>query len=139
MGVQDRGRHGWRSDAEGSPDFSALRSVMGSRQAGDILGKLSFFIFDMLFEGGEDRRGQPFSERRRLEHAVTDELVQLRLAGALAGGGQPLLTAACRLDLEGIVLKRLDAPYEAVRGGARIAGSRPSAGRRRRWWWAAGR
>ncbi len=104
-------------DAEGSPDFSALRSVMGSRQAGDIWGELSFFIFDMLFDGGEDLRGRPFSERRhRLEHAVTDELVQLRLALALPGGGQPLLTAACRLGLEGIVSKRLDAFYEAREG-----------------------
>ena len=104
-------------DAEGSPDFSALRSFMGSRQAGAIRGELAFFVFDMLFDGGEDLRGLPLSARRVcLEDAATADQGQVRVASALLGGGPALLKAACRLGFQGIVSKRLDAPYEAREG-----------------------
>ena len=104
-------------NGEGSPDFSALRSAMGSRQAGSIKGELTFLIFDMLFDRAVDLRPKPLAERRaRLERVGSAEDGPVRLTQALPGGGQALLTAACRLGLEGIVSKRLDAPYEAREG-----------------------
>ena len=105
-------------NAAGAPDFSALRAAMGRRQAGKIVGDLTFFAFDMLMGArGEDLRAHPLADRRtRLEAAISDDAVHCRLAGDLPGGGSALLEAACRMGLEGIVSKRLDAPYEAREG-----------------------
>ncbi len=104
-------------DGKGSPNFSALRSAMGSRQTGAIKGKLTFFIFDMLYDGAVDLRQKPLAERLdRLARVSMAEDGPLRCTEALPGGGAALLTAACRLGLEGIVSKRLDAPYQAREG-----------------------
>ena len=104
-------------DGDGSPNFSALRSAMGSRQAGIIRGELAFFIIDMQFDGAVDLRPKPLVERRaRLERVGVAEEGKVRLTEALPGGGPVLLQAACRLGLEGIVSKRLDAAYDAREG-----------------------
>ena len=102
---------------DGSPNFSALRSAMGSRQAGAIKGELTFFVFDMLYDGAVDLRPKPLAERRgRLERVGLADEGRVRLTEPLPGGGPDLLTAACRLGLEGIVSKRLDAAYDAREG-----------------------
>ncbi len=100
---------------DSSPDFSALRSYMGSRQTGRIVGELVFFAFDMLAEGPTDLRGLPLRARKvRLLAALERAGPAIRRVDALPGhDGQRLLTAACRMGLEGIVSKRLDAPYDA--------------------------
>ena len=104
-------------NGEGSPDFSALRSAMGSRQVGSLKGELTFFVFDRLFEGAEDLRPKPLAERHaRLDQVGVKDEGRIQLTDPLPGGGPDLLTAACRLGLEGIVSKRLDAPYEAREG-----------------------
>ena len=108
--------------AAGAPDFSALRSFMGSRQTGRIVGELVFFAFDLLADRSGDLRAKPLSERKaRLCAAVEPSGVarshRIRQVGALPGSDGPaLLAAATAMGLEGIVSKRLDAPYT---GGAR--------------------
>ncbi|MHB8284761.1 MAG: ATP dependent DNA ligase [Caulobacteraceae bacterium] len=104
--------------SDGSPDFSALRSYMGSRQTGRIIGDLTFIVFDLLADASGDLRGKPLEARRaRLEIMLGYEPAHIRLAGALPGhDGRALLDAACRLGLEGIVSKRLSSLYE---GGER--------------------
>jgi bifunctional non-homologous end joining protein LigD len=101
-------------DDDGRPDFSALRSAVGRRQAGAIEGQLVLFLFDLLWAEGEDVRSRPLEDRlARLEQAagaVLDDTV--RLSQALPGSGPTLLDAACRLELEGIVSKRLGSTYE---------------------------
>ena len=49
---------------DGSPDFSALRSYMGSRQTGRIAGELTFFAFDLLATRTKDLRGEPLRARK---------------------------------------------------------------------------
>ena len=100
-------------DAKGHPDFSALRSAMGFRQRGRLIGDLVYFIFDMLVDGGCDLRPMPLTKRReRLSKALAhNRNGRVGEVTALPGGGPELLTAACRMELEGIVSKRLDAPY----------------------------
>jgi bifunctional non-homologous end joining protein LigD len=96
------------------PDFSALRSAVGRRQGGHIEGDLVVFLFDLLWEGRQDLRALPLAERLARLEALAAPVVgeRFRLAQALPGAGPALLDAACRLELEGIVSKRLDAPYQ---------------------------
>lgn len=103
---------------DGSPDFSALRSYMVSRQTGRIMGELTFIVFDLLADASGDLRGKPLEERRkRLQTMLGYEPASIRLASALPGhDGRALLDAACRLGLEGIVSKGLSSLYE---GGER--------------------
>ena len=109
-------------DAHGAPDFPALRAAMGSRQTGQIAGKLTFLLFDLLADASGDLRAQPLRVRKaRLLAAVGHDRARarLRLVGELPGcGGAALLEAASGLGLEGIVSKRLDAPYTG--GAARL-------------------
>ena len=100
-------------DGKGHPDFSALRSAMGSRQRGRMTGDLTFFAFDILTHGGDDMRGERLSFRLDLLCQTLEDVEgeRIREVTDLPGGGPELLSAACRMGLEGIVSKRLDAVY----------------------------
>ncbi len=105
-------------DPDGKPIFSALRSAVGHRQAGKIVGDLVFIAFDLLWLGERDLRPQAIEARKAELAAVLAPIVGdvFRLAPELPGRGAPLLDAACALRLEGIVSKRLGAPYEGGDG-----------------------
>ncbi|HVY33673.1 MAG TPA: DNA ligase D, partial [Caulobacteraceae bacterium] len=79
---------------------------------------LILFAFDLLFEGGEDLRPLPLSQRKaRLQSLLsTIKGQRVRYVEHFETAGQAVLESACRLDLEGIVSKRLDAPYRSGRG-----------------------
>ena len=102
-------------DAQGSPDFAALQAALaeGSTE------RLVFFAFDLLGAGDQDLRENPLAARKErlkalLEEAAADHAV-LRYVDHFATGGAAVLEAACRISLEGIVSKRLDAPYRSGR------------------------
>ncbi|AYV48569.1 DNA ligase D [Caulobacter flavus] len=102
-------------DETGAPDFAALQAAISS---GDTKA-LVFFVFDMLFEAGEDLRDLPLAERKdRLAAHVDASGPTLRYVDHFITGGDAVLLSACRMDLEGIVSKRLDAPYRSGRGEA---------------------
>ena len=98
----------------GIPNFLALRSAMSGGQS-----KLLYYAFDLLHLDGYDLRGASLADRRGV------------LAQLLAGspGGRILMSEtidiqeppdllyrhACELGLEGIVAKRVDAPYRSGR------------------------
>jgi bifunctional non-homologous end joining protein LigD len=103
-------------DAQGQPDFSALRSAMGRRQTGAMVGTLVYFVFDLLFLDGEDLTGQPLKVRKARLKAVLEpdgEPISDRLRYVEPVEAEPrhLFGAACRMGLEGIVSKRVDATY----------------------------
>jgi bifunctional non-homologous end joining protein LigD len=101
-------------DDHGHPDFSQLRSTLGYRQRGTITGKLTFYAFDLLAHGREDFRGYALSVRKqRLSELIENDADHIRLVEPIQGEGARLLQAACGLELEGIVSKRLDAPYKS--------------------------
>jgi bifunctional non-homologous end joining protein LigD len=72
-------------------------------------------IFDLLSIDGADLRSLPLSERRRRLAAVLlggpDAL--LFSSNVEAGEGEALFRHACAMNLEGIVSKRLEAPYRS--------------------------
>jgi len=103
-------------DAGQMPDFSALQAAI----SGGRTGALIYFAFDLLFEGKEDLRTLPLSHRKaRLEawvgRAPEAGAGRLRYVEHFGSTGQAVLESACRMDLEGVISKKLDAPYRAGR------------------------
>jgi len=106
-------------DPSGRSLFSLLQQSLDARRAQD----LTFFAFDLLQLDGQDLRSLPLAERH---HRLTQLLRAgratvkgpVRLGQRLTGDGSELLRAACGLGLEGIIAKRIDAPYSSTRGTA---------------------
>jgi len=100
-------------DHNGAPDFAALQAALSDGKSQDLV----FFAFDLLFANGEDLRPLPLSERKaRLQKLLAKTASQLRFVEHFTSGGDAVLQSACRMNLEGIVSKRLDAPYASGRG-----------------------
>ncbi|MFO1248947.1 MAG: DNA ligase D [Alphaproteobacteria bacterium] len=102
-------------DHNGAPDFAALQAALSDGKSEALVN----FVFDLLFVDSEDLRPLPLSERKArlakvLKTAKTSD--QLRFVEHFASGGDAVLQSACRMHLEGIVSKRLDAPYSSGRG-----------------------
>jgi len=96
------------------PDFSALQVALHD----GAHDKIFFYAFDLLFSGGQDLREKPLQERKRrqLELIGPDEGQRLRYVEHFTTGGDAVLRSACRMELEGIVSKRVNAPYRSGRG-----------------------
>jgi bifunctional non-homologous end joining protein LigD len=101
-------------DENGAPDFAALQAALSEGKTDDLV----YFAFDLLFDGGEDLRAMPLSERKarlqRLLSEVGDD-ARIRFVEHFETGGEAVLRSACRLSLEGIVSKQADAPYASGR------------------------
>ena len=103
--------------ANGSPDFAGLQAALSSGKTGDLV----FFVFDLLFSQGEDLRRLPLSERKARLQALLEahqdaKGQRIRYVDHFVTAGDAVLQSACRMDLEGIVSKKLDAPYRSGRG-----------------------
>ncbi len=101
-------------DENGAPDFAALQAALSEGKTDALV----FFAFDLLFEGDEDLRQLPLTERKeRLQKLLDDagEDPRLRFVEHFETGGDAVLKSACKLSLEGIVSKQADAPYQSGR------------------------
>jgi bifunctional non-homologous end joining protein LigD len=113
-------------DDNGSPDFAALQAALADGDTNNLI----FFSFDLLFVAGEVLCRQPLSDRK----AALQEFLQSYAAGPKRGKGQPggtliryvdhfetagdaVLQSACRMNLEGIISKRLKSAYRSGRNG----------------------
>ncbi len=108
-------------DEVGAPDFAALQAALSEDQTDDLV----YYAFDILFDGERDWMPSPLSARKaHLEALLTEhagkDAVRIRYSEHFETGGDAVLQSACKLSLEGIVSKRLDAPYRSGRGGAWI-------------------
>jgi bifunctional non-homologous end joining protein LigD len=105
-------------DHEGAPDFSALQVALSEANSKDLV----FFAFDLLFAEGVDLRKLPLIDRkdrlRALLNAARAPKRTIRYVDHLETAGDAVLRSACSMHFEGIVSKRLDAPYETGRGGS---------------------
>jgi bifunctional non-homologous end joining protein LigD len=102
-------------DSHGAPDFPALQAALSDGKTGDLV----FFAFDLLFAEGQDLRELPLSDRKaRLAELLADRKSEprIRYVEHFETGGDAVLQSACRMSLEGIVSKRLAAPYRSGRG-----------------------
>jgi bifunctional non-homologous end joining protein LigD len=100
---------------KGAPDFAALQAAISERQTQDLI----YFAFDQMFAGKNDLRPRPLSDRKDLLRATLDEARgRIRYVEHFLTDGDSVLESACRMDLEGIVSKRLNAPYESGRSNS---------------------
>ena len=102
-------------DEKGVPDFARLQQALSDKQTSGLI----FFVFDLLFLEGVDLRDQPLSARKDLLATLIEKtkgLRHFRYVAHFATSGAAFLKSACRMNLEGIVSKRLDAPYRSGRG-----------------------
>ncbi len=99
-------------DHTGAPDFAALQAAISDGDTKDLV----FFVFDQMFAGREDLRSLPLAQRKdRLQVTVADAPANIRYVDHFVAAGDAVLQSACRMNLEGIVSKRLDAPYQSGR------------------------
>ncbi|WP_420477687.1 DNA ligase D [Brevundimonas sp. FT23028] len=104
---------------EHRPDFSALQAAISEEKTGGLI----YFAFDLLFEGAEDLRGLPLSHRKARLQAYIDRIAKgarrrIRYVDHFGSTGQAVLQSACRMDLEGVISKKLDAPYREGRSSS---------------------
>jgi bifunctional non-homologous end joining protein LigD len=102
-------------DHRGVPSFSALQAAIADGKTGGLI----FFAFDLLFAGGEDLRALPLRERKerlkRLLERKSRKETPIRYVDHFEERGDTVLESVRKLDLEGIVSKKLDAPYRSGR------------------------
>lgn len=102
---------------DGRPDFGAIvgrenmapaRALVASAQR-----PVHYVVFDLLYRGGEKWMLRPFAERRAALAELLAAVASPRLLASdgVAAHGRALFAAAQEQALEGIVAKRLDAPY----------------------------
>lgn len=98
--------------SSGSSQFSALQASLKSG------GDLRFYAFDLIEIDGEDLRSAPLIERKnRLQGLIAtlggSPVVQY--SEHVRGHGPKVFASVCRAGLEGIVSKKVDAPYASRR------------------------
>jgi bifunctional non-homologous end joining protein LigD len=100
-------------DEDGASSFSALQAALkqGERE------RFIYYVFDLLHLDGRDLTGLPMAERKaELARLLpTAESGPVIYSEHFEGDGQAVLRTACLWRLEGIVSKRLDAPYRSGR------------------------
>ena len=103
-------------DQNGAPDFASLQAALSEQRTDHLV----FYVFDLLFDGVEDMRPLPLTERKaRLEAMLSARKVskgaRIRYVEHFETGGDAVLRSACKLSLEGIVSKKGDTPYRSGR------------------------
>jgi bifunctional non-homologous end joining protein LigD len=103
-------------DHNGAPNFSTLQAALSEGDTDNLI----FYAFDLLFIDGEDIRRVPLAERKArlkqlLEARPKTKSRLIRYVEHFETGGDAVLQSACKLSLEGIVSKRLSAPYRSGR------------------------
>ncbi|PZU12664.1 MAG: DNA ligase D [Sphingobium sp.] len=103
--------------ADGNPSFSALQTVLkrghGSQREDT---PFQFFAFDLLSLDKEDLKPLPQIERKeRLEALLRNAAPPIQVADHVIGAGEALYQSLCAAGQEGIIAKRIDAPYRAGR------------------------
>lgn len=100
-------------DKDGTPDFNALQNALDRERADPIV----MFLFDVPFFEGFDLRHTPLAERRRLLRQLMDAHAtrRLRFSSDFEADVDSILQSACRMNLEGVIAKRADAPYVSRR------------------------
>jgi bifunctional non-homologous end joining protein LigD len=93
---------------DGLPDFHALRSKRRGHEA-------MLFAFDLIEHNGDDLRALPLIERKRRLKKLLGRAKRraIRFVEHLTIDGPTIFEHVCRMGLEGVVSKRVDAPYRS--------------------------
>jgi len=104
---------------QGVSDFSALQAALSEGRDSVLI----LFAFDLMFLAGRDLRSLPLDQRKEELERVLQSLpaasrARLRYLEHFTTPGAAVLESACRLSLEGVISKRIAAPYESGRTGS---------------------
>ena len=109
------------NNAQGLPDFGLLQSAFEASTATNSkatkTNEIMLYVFDVMYFDGYDVRLLTLIERRAiLKNLFADkEFSNIRFSESFTESPQDLLKSACKMGLEGIILKRADAPYLSSR------------------------
>ena len=96
------------ANVSGKTDFSALQR---SLDAGVAKG-VTYFVFDILFEGAKDLRKVTLMERKaRLDKVLTKAKAPVLVSPYFEGDGPAVLEAFREQGLEGVISKKVDCRY----------------------------
>ena len=115
-------RSGWLdgeivvTGAHGGTDFQALQNAFDTAHTETI----QYFVFDLLYHDGEDLRPRTLKERRERLRPLIDApeggaRAHVHFSEDFEVDPAHLLHTACAMRMEGVIGKRLDAPYSAGR------------------------
>ena len=93
-------------DLDGMPNFDSLHSRVNDQNA-------TACAFDLLLLDSEDLRRKPYVERKAALRKLLQHGRGIQYVEHAEGHGDRLFAAACKLGLDGIVSKKLDAPYKS--------------------------
>src|SRR5215472_8410061 len=94
------------------PDGITMFNIVQLASDSGNAAALVFFLFDLLYLDGEDLRTRPLIERKqRLAMLLANAGPCLRYSDHVIGQGPAFYDQACGMHVEGIVSKRIDAPY----------------------------
>jgi bifunctional non-homologous end joining protein LigD len=103
-------------DERGRPDFGALQARMHRTgpevRAMAAAAPVTYLVFDLLAWDGEALLDRPYEERRALLDGLVPAGRRWVSTPWFPGGGAQVLAASRDNDLEGVVAKRLDSPYQ---------------------------
>ncbi|HEX7441690.1 MAG TPA: DNA ligase D [Caldimonas sp.] len=100
-------------DDAGTPNFNALQNAFDSKRTESI----RYFLFDLPYFEGYDLRRVPLRDRRALLKHLLEAKGngRVRYSEDFAADLASVLQTASRLNLEGVIAKRADAPYVSRR------------------------
>ena len=103
-------------DAHMVPSFSTLQAALSEDSTKDLV----LFAFDLMIEARNDLRPLALEARKQRLKAIlaaVDPSSRVRYVEHFESGASAVLESACKMHLEGIVSKKLDAPYRSGRSG----------------------
>ena len=93
---------------DGTTSFGLIQNASDTGNSGALV----FFLFDLIHLNGEAIASMPVTERKeRLRTLLSDARSPLHFSDHQIGRGRAFYDHACTLKVEGIVSKRVDAPY----------------------------
>ncbi len=103
-------------DAKGHPSFQLLQSRdMRSRSSSGLSAHIFYYVFDMLANGQDILLDESLHKRKSLLKKNLTTATNVKYVDDLHCDGETAFELCLDKGLEGIVAKRLDAPYQAGR------------------------
>jgi bifunctional non-homologous end joining protein LigD len=100
--------------------FERLQGRLGIHRAADARATgiaVYYYVFDVLYVDGQDVRGLPLRDRKRLLRQAVHFADPLRFTSHRNGAGEEEYRKACARGDEGVIAKRADSPYRSGRSG----------------------
>jgi len=104
---------------QGQTSFACLQRRLGVARPAEALRRevaVFYYVFDVLHNEGEDLRGLPLRERKRILRGLLSFSGPLRFTEHRERDGERFWREACDKGWEGVIAKRADARYRGGRG-----------------------